>query len=862
MAIHQNFHWDRISELFEQAIEKPAGEWKQWLQMECNEEEKTAGLDHYLLKLLKSTPRSDAFFESLNRNIEDHFKSSSEQCHYKPGDQFGKFRIEKKLGDGGMAWVYLCERTDGQFDQKVALKIMKLQGKQEFLKEKFRQEQQILAGVNHPNIARLFDGGITEKGYPFIVMEYVEGISIDQYCKVNKLNIRQRTKLFLQVCDALQYAHNKLIVHHDIKPANILVDEMGHVKLLDFGIAQLLFDQQEDTQEQSFFSGTLQYASPEQFVGGKPSIASDVFKAGMVLFYLFTETNFNFRDAQGLGSLNKKLSSGLFSHGYVGGIRKSLLVADLKAIFQNSLTEDPAQRYLSVSAMSQDLQNMLDNQPVKIKSAGWVYHAKKFYLRNQGKIWLSTTLNALIVVAMVFFFIQYNKTLREQKRSENILAYVWDIFNAVDPEVTQGDTITVFDLLEKSIPRIKSLYNEPELQAELYHQTGKIYTRLGFWHKGKELYLEALASNALLPKNNRNLRLKAFILSDLAEYYRNTTEVQLADSVIDKSLHIFESNKMANHHEYYAQSLSLKARILTDRALYHESIAYSEKALTVINSFTSLPHIEKLRAKTNIASAFHYLSEYDQAISWVLDAIDISNDLGPEINSTKLRALGLYSKLLSATGKPEEALAIDHEIYQIKLAVYGENKPITLLALSNMASKYFRLQEYAKSDSLNLIALAFYMKLFGENHSWTATTIYNLGNSAYYQGNFDQALPYLLKALELDIKTLGNRHPFLANTYQTLGLVHSGRNEWAEAEAHILHAIDILHEHFGEKHVQLSNAYGHLANLYCKLSKYALCKQYFEKAIALSDEIRGADHQVSLNLRERYEGYKQILAAY
>ncbi len=179
MANQNDFNWERISQLYNTAIDIPSADWQPWLKSSCTHLEIELGLDKYILKLLNGAPRAEAFFDALNQNIDEDIARQAGYDLYKPGDKFDKFRIIKELGKGGMAWVYLCERDDGQFDQKVAVKIMQLRGDKSFMAEKFRQEQQILARINHPNIAQLYDGGITSEGFPYIIMEYVEGKSID-----------------------------------------------------------------------------------------------------------------------------------------------------------------------------------------------------------------------------------------------------------------------------------------------------------------------------------------------------------------------------------------------------------------------------------------------------------------------------------------------------------------------------------------------------------------------------------------------------------------------------------------------------------------------------------------------------------
>jgi serine/threonine-protein kinase len=844
MSDSEKFNWERISDLYSMALEMPPESWHKWLQTQCNEQEKKSGMDTYLLKLLKSSPRADAFFDALNRNLEDDLSKQQDMDDYKPGDLFDKFRIMEEIGRGGMSKVFLCQRADGQFEQKVAVKVMKVSGNAEFMKDRFRQEQQILAGINHAHIAQLYDGGITDLGHPYIIMEYVEGEAIDSYCKKNNLGIKDKIRLFIQVCDALQYAHSKLIVHHDIKPANIMVNKSGNVKLLDFGISQVLFSQEKEETRSTSFEGTLQYASPEQFQGAGPSVASDIYKLGLVLYNLLTGKLYNFKEEK------PNFINEIFQNRYdtpdstskINYKKNSLLLEDLDAILRKCLAKEPSERFESVGALSHDLQNALTNRILHSHPADLGYRLRKSYARNKIKFWMFTLFNIALIISLAFLILQFQKTFKEKERAEHILEFVLDVFESADPEMARGDTLSVYELLENSIPRIESLNKQTELQVELYYLTGRIHTKMGFWHKGKELYLEALSKQNLVPENKPNNIKKASILAELAGYFRNNSEPEIADSIIDIAIETYERYGSSKDTEKFAQALNTKARIKSDMAQYDECIKIAEKALDIINQQIDGPHIEKVRAKIHISYALNYLSRYDEAIEIVLEALSIGEKLDSEINSTIIMGYGLYSTLLSKKGEIKKALEIDHEIYNMKKEIYGENKPTTMLTLSNMAGKYYQLDEYKLSDSLNQIALAYYLDVFGENHNYIAATLLNLGNSAYHQRKFSLARDYLTYSLELDIKNLGESHPFLATTYQTLGLIDLNTQQYGEAEKKFFTAMQILQQNFGNEHHHISKILWYIAELYGKQGKYALCKEYFDNALAMSINVLGYDH--------------------
>lgn len=851
-------NWERVSEIFESCLELPSHQWQDYVKNQCTADEINQGIAQQVLKLLKSSAKADAFFESLNQNIANDL-GEEELLVFKPGDKFDKFRIVKELGHGGMARVFLCERDDGQFDQQVAVKIMKTCGNIDFLKDKFRQEQQILAGINHPNIAQLYDGGITPEGFPYIVMEYVEGLAIDKWCDDYKFNLNERIKLFLQVCNAMQYAHNRLIVHHDIKPANILVDKQANTKLLDFGISQVLHNNESAIVENSF-TGTIGYAAPEQLKGAPPSVSSDIYKLGLVFFELITGNHFDLSVAQSIGLakyIQQKLSNTFVLQNEKNRIKKSVITHDLFSVFLKVLAIDPLERFVSVSEFTHELENILNNQPLHFNRPNLSYKLKKSYLRNRPKVWILVFFNIALFISIGFFINQYIQTDRERERAEYILGFVFDVFQSVDPEVTQGDTITVIELLSKSIPRIDSLYHRPDFQMELYHTTGKLYTNLGYWPKAADLYLKAIDVLERLPAK-RNTRIqKAEIYTDLAAAHRNMNEPIIADSLIAIALSVYQENPGLRQSQplEFARTLLVQSHIMRMQANLQESIDFAIQGLAILNRHQKEPSWQKVTALANIAAAQKDLSLYQESEETTLNAMAIIDSLDSGITSTKVMLYGNYTILLGQIDRVEEAIDIQYQVLDMKKQLYGENSPTYLLSLLNLAGNYYRLENYSKSDSLNLYVIDAYTIMFGPTNNFTLSAIYNLANSWYSQGRFEEAIEYQKMVLEGDMKNFGEMHPFVAGSYYSLGLSHLSLNEMEKAKKNLYLSLDIYKHNFGDNHHQVGRVYGRLGDLYCQMDDMQTGEYYFLKGYHISLDIVGEDHPTTTTIVERMQLY-------
>ncbi len=393
--------WQRLEALFYEALDLEPSLREAFLDRSCAGD---ADLRREVEKLLRASGETVGFLHQPVREAAREMVSESGDA---AGLRMGAYRLIRTLGEGGMGRVYLAARADDQYQQNVAIKVMRSSvGRSPGMLVRFRAERQILANLNHPNIARLLDGGITPDGLPYLVIEYVDGSPLDDYCGRAHLSIDARLRLFRTICSAVEYAHGNLVVHRDIKPANILVTSDGSPKLLDFGIAKLL-DPASDpgagtspTQSTERLM-TPEYASPEQISGQAVTTATDVYSLGTVLYELLTgRSPFRLTKSSPLETVRaicedepKRPSSVVEAH--PAEARK--LKGDLDNIVLKAMRKEPARRYASVAQFSEDVRRFLDGYPVGARAGSWRYRSGKFVRRHKAGVAAAAAFNPSIV---------------------------------------------------------------------------------------------------------------------------------------------------------------------------------------------------------------------------------------------------------------------------------------------------------------------------------------------------------------------------------------------------------------------------------------------------------------------------------
>ncbi|MFN0278421.1 MAG: serine/threonine protein kinase [Pyrinomonadaceae bacterium] len=451
---------------------------------------------------------ADAIFNASALELSKEFLAEqSDEATSLAGTRIGPYTIVSELGLGGMGAVYLAERNDGRFDQRVAVKLLKREFNIGKMRESFKREVDIQAKLTHPNIATILDIGTTDDGIPYIVMEYIDGQPIDSFCRQHNLGLNERLKLFNKTCEAVGYAHQNLIVHRDLKPSNILVSRDGVPKLLDFGISKPLDSGEQNGSGTTIMSAmTPEYASPEQIDGGRITTSTDIYSLGIVLFKLLTGTYpYDF---------NKKLNGGSIqeitaeeptppSRADNANLRVPIAHTELKGDIDNivlkAISKKPEKRYSTVKQLSEDIWRYIDGEPVTARPATFSYRLNKFYKRNKiavtsavlivaalitgvsAAVWQARVARANAAVAVA----ESDNAKAEQKKAEKISSFMMKFFRYANPRwyaegYSSGGEARVIDALDDMGPKIDAEFaDHPDVLAELHHHFGDAYLTRG-----------------------------------------------------------------------------------------------------------------------------------------------------------------------------------------------------------------------------------------------------------------------------------------------------------------------------------------------------------------------------------------------
>lgn len=456
----------RLAELLGSALERPPHERRALLEEACAD---TPELLAEVLELLAAEEDAERYFDDLAADVARSAPRELEAAA-PVEERIGPYRTIRPIGSGGMGRVFLAQRADGVFEQRVALKLIRRGMESPEALRRFRAERQILARLQHPGIARLISGGVTDDGLPWVAMEYVQGVPLDVHCERARLGRDERLRLFEAIGEAVSYAHRQLVIHRDLKPGNILVDALGRVRLVDFGIAKFLSD--DDTGERTATEAavlTPAYAAPEQRRGGAVTTATDVFALGVVLRELLTGR----RPGAGAGT--------------------GALDGDLEAICRKARAEDPPERYGSVDAMVADVRRYLEGSAVSARRAPWHQRARRAAERRPR-----TSIAAAAAVAAVFAFTgvaawQSAAVRRERDKAQRTVDLIAEVLAVADPYRPAGQPVTARELLDRAAGRVAEVAGgDPEVEAALLHLVGRGFLNLGRPARARPLLEQAL----------------------------------------------------------------------------------------------------------------------------------------------------------------------------------------------------------------------------------------------------------------------------------------------------------------------------------------------------------------------------------
>lgn len=754
--------WEHLWQLFHAALALAPEKRQAWITAETAADPELAA---ELRSLLKAHEQEHSLLD----------EPMPDSASNRAGLRVGAWRLLRELGHGGMGVVWLAERADGAYEQQAAVKMLAPVWASPALVNRFAREREILARLHHPNIAVLLDGGTTADGQPYLVMEYVNGVPLHEFCRQRALPLTARLELFLKVCDAVDHAHRQLIVHRDLKPGNVLVTEDGVPKLLDFGIARLRESAREEPvtlpAERHL---TPDYASPEQLRGDPVDVTSDGFSLGVILYELLVERRpwrlegLTVERARAVMERSTPTAPSRVRERGETAVSASTLRGDLDRIVLKAIQHDPELRYPSVREFGADIQRYLAGLPVQARPATWSYRVGKFVRRHP--IAVSASATALLVLCLLTTALwresvrldaALTQANKQTSRAQALSEFLTGLFLQADPEHHAGDPLEVGTILATGAERVRAAFDgDPTVKATFLTTLGRIHSHLGEFDRAESLLSEALA---------------------LRERHDGDNHPETA----------LTAAELAQVHE------------LTDR--HAEAEALLRRALAILSRTRADPATVR-RLRMQLSAALQSQGKLAEAETALRQALADAPHSEPGTGEGWLRLGGL------AWGKGDFQAAESH--YRQGLAVFrhqhGETSPLAVKALNAVAAAVSQQGDFDTARQLYRETLALRRKIYGPEHPLTAETMAHLGAMLYNAGDYDAAIERSEAALQTQEAVYGPDAPPLANTLNNLALALAAKQEYRQAEQRFDRALRINRAAHGERHHKVA---GNLSNL-------------------------------------------------
>ncbi|MEM8962726.1 MAG: serine/threonine-protein kinase [Acidobacteriota bacterium] len=807
----------------------------------------------------------------------------------------GPYRPLEILGRGGMGVVYLAERADQTFDKRIALKVVSRELATPELARRFRAERQILADLEHPNIARLLDGGTTEDGRPYLVMEYVDGQPLDRFLDTHDLDLEARLDLFVKICDAVHTAHRNLVVHRDLKPGNILVTASGQPKLLDFGIAKLLAHPEIATTDPASETDarivvteagvrpmTPAYASPEQLRGESVTTASDVYTLGLVLYEMLVG-----RSSKATAAHAKPLSVALADAAGLGHVSGAVRT-DLDHLLRTALQDAPEARYPSAEALAADVERLLGGLPITARESTLSYRASRFVRRHRLAVAAVILAFAALSVLTITNVLQRQQTALQRDRAEEVSGFMIDLFEHANPSHARGEEFTVRELLDEGARQLERTTRRPEVLADLRHTMGEAYLVLGHYERAGALLTQALELRqqqlgddhpevaALLAELGR-LRLAE---GDFAAAEALTTEAlawrqeHLGDEHADTGRSLFNLAILRHRQgeldeaerlypraigilrragvgaDLLSQALSGQAALERDRIRYAEAERLQREALeALVADRGPAPDPSVVRLRTGLGTLLRRQGNFAAAEVEYRAALEALRALYPDDHPDTAVTLSHLSSVAARQGRYDEADTLLEEAFQLRLERLGERHPLVANTLNNRANLAADRGRLEDAEALYRDALALQTAALPDGHSDTANTRTNLGLVLADSGRYREAEALHRRALADYVALHGEQHANVAVVANNLArcLKAAGRN--AEALPILERAVSTLRVVLGDDHPRLAIGLNNLAALYQVEGQLTAAADAYDEAITIGRERFGETHPTSLRLR-------------
>lgn len=661
------------------------------------------------------------------------------ECRLPAGTRIGGWRLIEAAGAGGMGLVYRAERADGAFEMQVALKLIRRLDPA--LSRQLESERSLLARLDHPSIARLIDGGVTDEGWAWLAMEWIEGADLADWVAAgpDAPDAIDRLRMFAQLADAVGQAHRRRIVHGDIKPANVRIAADGRPRLLDFGIARLVG--QDDADE--FGALTPAFAAPEQKRGEPITPQSDVYALGALLYWLLTRRTLGEDDA---GARRQRLA----------GVHPR--ARELAALIERATADDPDRRYDGVAGLLSDVEAFRTHRPLRAMPPHRRYVLARFLQRNRAGVTLAGLCLLLMAAGVAGIAWQGRVALEQRDRAEveartaeRVTGFLVDLFEQADPERALGRELTARELVQLGTDRIGELDDQPRVQTRVLGTLGRVHTALGDYAGAEPLLRRALAQADADPATPTRLRAEL--------------RVRLGD-------------------------------LLTSAGRYPEARELTQTALAMLPEGPSIERADTLNNLGNIAYAE---GDFDASEARYAEALVIFEALDPGGDGEAM-ARANYGSVFAIRDRHEEARAQFQRAWELRRALHGDDHPSTAQARYRLADTLVSLGDYAAAETTYLGVLERYRAIYGERHPNTAWVLHSLGILKWRQGDLAAAEPYWAEALAIRRAALDPGHPDIGASLNALTFVLRDQGRLDEAHEMLLEVLEIARTRFGDPH--------------------------------------------------------------
>lgn len=809
--------WQRVKDIVGSALERESSERTAFLDRVCSTDPE---LRAEVESLLAAHDSSNALTEAA---WFDAFPKSGTQT-----TEIGPYRLLRELGVGGMGQVWLADQTE-PVRRQVALKLIRAGMFDAAAVLRFKAERQSLAIMDHPTIAKVFDAGTTAAGQPYLVMEYVDGQPLTEYCDSKRLSVRERLQLLVRVCEGVQHAHQKAIIHRDLKPSNILIAEIDGKpmpRIIDFGLAKAtapLIPGETRMTLMGAFLGTPGYISPEQAdLGCDIDTRTDVYSLGVILYELLSgllpfDTNElkkhpeefmrRLREDDPLRpsaklSTNRETASAIAA---ARGIDVTQLIAllrgDLDWIALKSLERDRERRYATPLALANDLENYLENRPVTARPASLPYRTRKYVRRHAAGVALILMATLSLLAFSTLQTIEVRRITRERDRADRITEFMTRMFQVSNPSEARGNSITAREILDKASAEIDSgMAQDPEARAQMMYVMGDVYRSLGLEARAQDLLTKAATSQAkvLGPEDPRTL----------------TTNDALA-WILDSQGHSTEAEAIAR------ETLRLRRKVLGPE------------------------HPATINSIMHLAAIVDDESKFPEAIRLGRQAVELSRRVNGPDSSRTLMAIGNLGSTLYEIGEYEESEKLCRETLEVRTRLLGPDHPLTLLARNNLAAILQLVNKSAESEQMLRPLIETERRILGPEHPDTIRSLHNLGTALRRLGRYAEAETIQRENVLAARSAHGAEQRDTLGELDELGITLYLARRYAEAEKLFRDLVQTMRQTLGPEHNDTLEASNNLANVLMAEGKTAEADQLEDSITQTRLRTLGPNHRLT-----------------